>query len=86
VVAKKIEKDLSQKVISQVRKEIGPIASLKEVYLVKDLPKTRSGKILRRILKKILRNEELGDLSTLANPESIEKIKQILADTALAYS
>jgi acyl-coenzyme A synthetase/AMP-(fatty) acid ligase len=75
VVAKKIKKDLPQKVISQVRKEIGPIASLKEVYLVKDLPKTRSGKIMRRILKKLFTGEELGDLSTLANPESVEEIK-----------
>jgi acetyl-CoA synthetase len=75
VVAKKIKKDLSQKVISQVRKEIGPIASLKEVYLVKDLPKTRSGKIMRRILKRLFTGENLGDLSTLANPESVEEIK-----------
>jgi acyl-coenzyme A synthetase/AMP-(fatty) acid ligase/intein/homing endonuclease len=75
VVAKKIEKDLSQKVISQVRKEIGPIASLKEVYFVKDLPKTRSGKIMRRILKRLFTGENLGDLSTLANPESVEEIK-----------
>jgi len=66
---------MKKEVIEQVRKEIGPIALPKEVYLVEDLPKTRSGKIMRRILKKLFTGEELGDLSTLANPESVEKIK-----------
>ena len=50
----------------------------KEVYLAEDLPKTRSGKIMRRVLKKLWAKEELGDLSTLANPESVDKIKKIL--------
>jgi len=50
----------------------------KEVYLVEDLPKTRSGKIMRRILKRLFTGEELGDLSTLANPEIVEKIKGII--------
>jgi len=63
-------------ITAHLRKEIGPIAGLKEIYLVKDLPKTRSGKIMRRILKKLLTGEELGDLSTLANPESVEEIKK----------
>jgi acetyl-CoA synthetase len=66
---------IKSEVIEQVKKEIGPIALPKVVYLVEDLPKTRSGKIMRRILKRILRGEELGDLSTLANPESVEKIR-----------
>lgn len=59
----------------QIKKEIGPIALPKKVYLVPDLPKTRSGKIMRRILKRLLLGEDLGDLSTLANPESVEQIK-----------
>jgi len=66
---------LGQKIMEQIRREIGAIASLKEVYLVPDLPKTRSGKIMRRILKRMLTGEELGDLSTLSNPESVEKIR-----------
>ena len=70
--------DLKEEIIGQVRKEIGPIALPKEVYLVEDLPKTRSGKIMRRILKRLFTGEELGDLSTLSNPEIVEKIKQIL--------
>jgi len=50
----------------------------KEVFVVDDLPKTRSGKIMRRILKRLWTGEDLGDLSTLANPGSIEKIKKII--------
>jgi len=69
---------LKKEVIEQIKKEIGPIALPKEVYLVDDLPKTRSGKIMRRILKKMFTGEDLGDLSTLANPESVEKIKSLV--------
>lgn len=72
---KKPEEQIKTEIISQIRKEIGPIATPKEVYLVKDLPKTRSGKIMRRILRRLFTGEELGDLSTLANPESVEEIK-----------
>lgn len=70
-----------KQIIDRVRKEIGPIATPKEVYLVADLPKTRSGKIMRRILRNLLTGGELGDLSTLANPESVKEIKKILAGT-----
>ena len=81
VVSKKTEKTIEQlkkEVVEQVKKEIGPIVLPQEVYLVEDLPKTRSGKIMRRILKKLFTGEELGDLSTLANPQSVEKIKKII--------
>lgn len=52
----------------QVRKSIGPFAAPKAVFVVDDLPKTRSGKIMRRILRKILSGEEdsLGDISTVS--------------------
>ncbi|MDD5433445.1 MAG: acetate--CoA ligase [Candidatus Pacebacteria bacterium] len=70
--------DLKKGVVDQIRKEIGPIASPQAVYIVEDLPKTRSGKIMRRILKKILTGEDLGDLSTLANPQIVEKIQEIV--------
>jgi acetyl-CoA synthetase len=69
---------IKKEVVEQIRKAIGPIALPKEVYLVEDLPKTRSGKIMRRVLKKLFTGEELGDLSTLANPEVVEKIKGII--------
>ena len=55
--------------ILQVRKSIGPFASPKAIYVVPDLLKTRSGKIMRRILRKILSGEEdqLGDISTVSS-------------------
>jgi acetyl-CoA synthetase len=68
---------LSEEIINLVVKEISPIAKPAKVIYVKDLPKTRSGKIMRRILKKIVINEELGDISTLMNPESVEEIKKL---------
>ncbi len=71
---------IKDEVVLQIRKEIGPTATPKEVYLVKDLPKTRSGKIMRRILRKLFTGEELGDLSTLSNPESVEEIKKKIAN------
>ena len=74
--------EIKKEVMEQIKKEIGPIALIKEVYVVDDLPKTRSGKIMRRVLKGLLTGTELGDLSTLANPESVEKIKQSIKITA----
>ena len=59
-----IKKDL----ILQVRKSIGPFAAPKAIFVVPDLPKTRSGKIMRRIMRKILAGEEdqLGDITTVS--------------------
>ena len=74
----KTGEEIKKEIIDQIKKEIGPIALPKEVYLVEDLPKTRSGKIMRRILRKLFTGEELGDLSTLANPESVEKIRDAI--------
>ncbi|KAI9892071.1 MAG: acetyl-CoA synthetase [Vezdaea aestivalis] len=63
----------------QVRKSIGPFAAPKRVLVVPDLPKTRSGKIMRRILRKILSGEEdsLGDISTLSDPSVVDKIIEV---------
>lgn len=66
---------LKERVVAAIRSTIGPIATPHTVFIVNDLPKTRSGKIMRRILRKVFTKEELGDLSTLANPESVEGIK-----------
>lgn len=70
--------ELTRELIELVSKKISPIAKPAKIVYVDDLPKTRSGKIMRRILKRLIRKEELGDLSTLANPESVERIKEIL--------
>ncbi|MEM5766308.1 MAG: acetate--CoA ligase [Candidatus Aenigmatarchaeota archaeon] len=69
---------LSSELIEFVAKKIGPIAKPAKIVYVQDLPKTRSGKIIRHILKRLIRGEELGDTSTLMNPECVEKIKQTL--------
>lgn len=67
---------LRKELILQVRSEIGPFAAPKSVIIVADLPKTRSGKIMRRILRKVSANEadQLGDITTLANPQSVAGI------------
>jgi len=64
-----VKKDL----IMQVRKSIGPFAAPKAIFIVDDLPKTRSGKIMRRILRKILSGEEdsLGDISTVCHTQML---------------
>ena len=70
-----------------VRGEIGPIANLDSLYLVDALPKTRSGKIMRRILRKLAAGEfeGLGDTSTLAEPDVVDKIIAVVkADSRVA--
>jgi acetyl-CoA synthetase len=61
---------------AHVRKEIGPIATPDVIHFTDGLPKTRSGKIMRRILRKIAENEfgSLGDTSTLADPSLVERL------------
>lgn len=66
-----------KEVLQVVTKEIGPIAKPDVIQIVSGLPKTRSGKIMRRILRKIASGDSsnLGDISTLLNPEVVEEIK-----------
>ena len=67
---------LAKEINASVRKEIGPIASIDHLQWAPGLPKTRSGKIMRRILRKIAEDapEELGDISTLADPSVVESL------------
>jgi acetyl-CoA synthetase len=60
-----------------ITKQISPIAKAGKVQVVSDLPKTRSGKIMRRILRKVAAGEtdDMGDISTLLNPEAVEEVK-----------
>ncbi len=58
-------------------REIGPIARPRRVVIVPDMPKTRSGKIMRRVLAAISNNEDAGDISTLANPEIVDEIRKL---------
>ena len=68
--------DLKSNLIQLVAKEIGPIAKPDIIQWAPDLPKTRSGKIMRRILRKIAINEidNLGDTTTLADPSVVEEL------------
>ncbi|WAW95590.1 acetate--CoA ligase [Xanthomonas citri pv. malvacearum] len=68
--------DLHKELVSWVRKEIGPIASPDHLQWAPGLPKTRSGKIMRRILRKIAENapDQLGDTSTLADPSVVDSL------------
>ena len=70
------ESGLIDEIKDTVRKIIGPIAKPDQVQIVSGLPKTRSGKIMRRILRKVASNDfsNLGDTSTLLNPEVVEEI------------
>lgn len=69
--------NLRKEINEQISSHIGPIAKLDKIQFVEALPKTRSGKIMRRILRKIAANDysNMGDISTLLNPESVEEIK-----------
>ncbi len=73
-----LEKDIKK----HVDKKIGPTARPAKVYFVEDLPKTRSGKIMRRILKNLLAGEKPEGLMTLVNPECVEKIKGMIESSA----
>ena len=68
--------ELRKELVQWVRKEIGPIASPDLIQWAPGLPKTRSGKIMRRILRKIAANEhdQLGDTSTLADPAVVDDL------------
>ena len=68
--------NLKQELINTIRKKIGPIATPDFIHFTDGLPKTRSGKIMRRILRKIAANEheKLGDITTLADPSVVEKL------------
>ena len=70
--------ELKKDMIAQIRKEIGPVATPDLIQWAPGLPKTRSGKIMRRILRKIAENDysNLGDISTLAEPSVVEDLIQ----------
>lgn len=67
--------DIKENIIDNIRKQIGPIATPREIYFVSKLPKTRSGKIMRRILKAIILDKPIGDVTTLEDEASVEEIK-----------
>ena len=77
--------DIEGKVIGAIETIIGKIARPKHVYIVPDMPKTRSGKIMRRVLAAISNTMHVGDVTTLANPEVVEEVrKMVQGDTPVA--
>ena len=74
-------KKLDQIIKRIITKNFGIFATPKLIYYIPEMPKTRSGKILRRLLRDLYYNpdtKEMGDLSTMINPGSVNKIKRIL--------
>jgi acetyl-CoA synthetase len=72
--------DLVKELRNHVAKEIGPIAKPRTIMIVSELPKTRSGKIMRRLLKDVAEGREVGDVTTLADTTVMNAIKQGLGD------
>ncbi len=70
--------EMAQKISDTISNEIGKIAKPRKVWIVPDMPKTRSGKIMRRVLGAISNQGDEGDVTTLANPEIVESIKKMV--------
>jgi acetyl-CoA synthetase len=73
-------KKIKDRVTESVETIIGKIARPKHVYIVADMPKTRSGKIMRRVLAAISNGRDIGDVTTLANPEIVEEIRKMVQE------
>jgi acetyl-CoA synthetase len=71
--------EMVEELRAEVTKEISPIARPKEIHVVPELPKTRSGKIMRRLLRDVAEGRELGDTSTLLDPGVFEAIRAVKA-------
>jgi len=68
--------NLKVELMNHVSKELGKIAKPDEIWFVSDVPKTRSGKIMRRVIRAKALGQEVGDTSTLANPEAVDEISK----------
>lgn len=73
---------LRPEIVSTVRKSIGPIATPEWIYFVPRLPKTRSGKIMRRLLKRLLLNEETGNIATIEDASVVGELADILGSSS----
>ena len=75
---KKASKKIGNAVVKSIETSIGKIALPKDVWIVPDMPKTRSGKIMRRVLASISNGRDVGDVTTLANPDIVEDIRKMV--------
>ena len=83
VLKQNVTKDtliLEKEILIKIRNDIGAIATPKQIYFVTKLPKTRSGKIMRRLLKSIANNETIGDISTLEDGAAVSEIQSALEE------
>jgi acetyl-CoA synthetase len=69
---------VSERLVATIETMIGKIARPKRIHIVPDMPKTRSGKIMRRVLAAISNRMDTGDITTLANPDIVEQVRQIV--------
>ena len=74
------EDELRSELRETIRTQIGPIATPSQFYIVNKLPKTRSGKIMRRLLKAIAKNEKIGDVSTLEDGTAVSEIQSVFQE------
>jgi acetyl-CoA synthetase len=77
--------DIADKVVAAIEHEIGKIARPVNVWIVPDMPKTRSGKIMRRVIAGISNFTDVGDTTTLANPEIVDDIRHHVQAEKLAH-
>jgi acetyl-CoA synthetase len=68
--------DLRRELLATVREELGPVAVIGEINFVDMLPKTRSGKIMRRVLKAVVLGAEPGDITTIEDEASVEEARE----------
>ena len=79
------ELELEQELVALVRHNIGPVASFKRAIVVKRLPKTRSGKILRKLLRQIASDEPISVPSTIDDPASVNEIAELMRSKGLVH-
>jgi len=70
--------ELAKEIMSHVAEVLGPTCRPERIIFAKAVPRTRSGKIMRRILKSLVKNEPIGDITTIENPESVEELKRLV--------
>jgi len=83
VLKEEVKKDsetLEKELVEKIRNDIGPIATPKQIYFVSKLPKTRSGKIMRRLLKAIANNDPIGDISTLEDGTAVTEVQNTVQE------
>lgn len=77
-------REIEDKVSRAIEQQIGKIALPKQVWIVPDMPKTRSGKIMRRVIAGVSNFADVGDITTLANPEIVDGIRHHVQSAKMA--